>query len=145
MCSSDLSTLQSLRSAISTFSTSLASVNAQIDSAFESIVTSIQSQIESVVDEIAEEMLEHIGSTVEELQAAVQALSANALDYVTSSLSNTLLQPVLDTLSDTFLDIAPDQPLRGMVQSVFIDPLERTLKSAFEEIDRKSTRLNSSH
>ncbi|MFN9042024.1 MAG: hypothetical protein ACK5YO_37400, partial [Planctomyces sp.] len=94
----------------------------------------IQDQINSVCSEIADAILQRINDKIEQLQSAVRTLSTNSMNLVTSSLSDDLLQPVLDALSGAFLSAAPDQPLRGIVKSIITDPMEEFLQAAFEEM-----------
>ncbi|MFN5438068.1 MAG: hypothetical protein ACK5ES_26165, partial [Planctomyces sp.] len=127
-------TLQSLRSALTSFSTTLHAAESSIDAAFDAIVNRIKDQINSVCSEIADAILQQINDKIENLQSAVRTLSTDSLNLVTSSLSDTLLQPVLDALSGAFLSAAPDQPLRGIVKSIITDPMEEFLQAAFEEM-----------
>ncbi|MFN9041916.1 MAG: hypothetical protein ACK5YO_36855, partial [Planctomyces sp.] len=127
------STLQTLRSALTGYSTTLNNTKADINTAFESLVNSVQARVTTLCADIADEMLNPLYSGVETLQTAVRNLASNALTTVSSGITSTFLQPVLNTLTGTFLNTATSEPLRSVVQSVITDPLERLLTAAFQE------------
>lgn len=123
--------LHSLRSALSSFSSSLNDAESSMDAAFQSIVDEVEGQIESLCNRIADTLYDRLSDKLEDLQAAVQTLAADALELATSSLSEPFAQFVRNTLSSGFLHVATEEPLRSLVQSTITDPLEDLLQAAF--------------
>ncbi|MFM8477815.1 MAG: hypothetical protein ACKOEO_18690, partial [Planctomycetaceae bacterium] len=127
-------TLQSLRSALSSFSSSLNNAESSMNSAFQSLVDEVQSQINSLCNSIADRLYDHLTDKLDDLEAAVQTLATDALEAATSSLSESFAQLVRNQLSSGFLNVATEEPLRSLVQSTITDPLEGLLKAAFREL-----------